>query len=199
VPPGYGTPGGRPPGSGDSNRTAVIAAAVVVALLLLGGVLLVLLRSDHKAKSSANPTDSIARSDSASGFPSSTPGDSTPPTSSDFPTDAAPGGSGSVSEADAKSVVGQYLDDINAQDRNHAATLICPEIVDKWRSSIDQPSGDFTVTITDRTYQGSATNDPGLDVKYLLSVKDRNSAKTGSSTVTFTVVDEGGAKICGEK
>jgi hypothetical protein len=38
-----------------------------------------------------------------------------------------------------------------------------------------------------------------LDLKYSLNVKAVSSGATGVSPVTFTIVDEGGLKICGEK
>jgi hypothetical protein len=105
-----------------------------------------------------------------------------------------------ISESDARAVVSQYLKDVNAQDRTDAATLICPELVDAWRSSIDKASGDFTVSVTNSTFQGSTPTSDGLDLKYSLDVKSTKTSQTGTSPVTFTIVDRSGdLLICGEK
>ena len=98
-------------------------------------------------------------------------------------------------------MVTQYLQDVNTQDRTDAATLICPELVDTWRNSIDKPSGDFTVKVTKSTFLGSTTVSQGLDLKYSLNVQSiKTPSQTGVSPVTFTVVDRSGdLLICGEK
>jgi hypothetical protein len=72
--------------------------------------------------------------------------------------------------------------------------------VDAWRSSIDKASGDFTVSVTNSTFQGSTPTSDGLDLKYSLDVKSTKTSQTGTSPVTFTIVDRSGdLLICGEK
>jgi len=101
---------------------------------------------------------------------------------------------------DARVIVERYLDDINDQDRAHAQTLICPELAGTWRTTIDQPGGDFTVTITGRTFERSTLRSEGIDLVYSLDVRSRTTGRTGVSPVTFTVIDRrGDLLICGER
>jgi hypothetical protein len=197
VPPGYATPyGPQPPGSGG-NRTPIIAGIVVVLLVIAGVLAFVLTRHDKK-KPVAKPTTSVSASaTSTAGFPS-TSGDP----SSAFPSSGTSGSSagGSVDESNARDVVSRYLQDVNDQDRTDAATLICPELVDTWRTQIDKPSGDFTVTVTKSTFQESTATSDGLDLKYSLDVKSTTTSQTGVSPVVFTIVDRSGdLLICGER
>ncbi|MDQ2748643.1 MAG: hypothetical protein M3Y44_03790 [Actinomycetota bacterium] len=191
VPPGYGSPYGPQPPRSGGNRTPIIAGIVVV-LLIAGGVLVYFLtKGDDKKTPVAQHRSTVSTAaQSTAGFPSSTTGPSSAPST---------GSSGDISESGAKAVVDQYLKDVNAQDRTDAATLICPELVDTWRSSIDKASGDFTVTVTKSTYQGSTPNSRGLDLKYSLDVKSVKTSQTGVSPVIFTVVERtGDLLICGE-
>jgi hypothetical protein len=96
-------------------------------------------------------------------------------------------------------VVDQYLDDINQQDRGDAQTLICTPLVTSWREKIDKPGGDFTVTITDKSFETSTPGTGSLNLKYSLSVKDIKTSETATSQVTFKVIQESGLKICGEQ
>ena len=193
VPPGYGTPYGPQPGGTGGSKTPLIAA-IVVLLLIAGGVAaFFLLKSDSKPKPKASPSHSLSASVQSSNtdFPSTLPSDT------GFPSTG--GSSSAITETDARKVVVQYINDINAQDRTDAQTIICSALVDKWKSSIDSAGGDFTVTVTTATFEGSTPSSQGLDLKYSLDVKAISSGATGVSPVTFTIVDEGGLKICGEK
>jgi hypothetical protein len=202
VPPGYGTPYGPQPGGTGGSKTPLIAA-IVVLLLIAGGVAaFFLLKSDSKPKPKASPSHSVSASThSSAGFPSTLPSNtgfpSTLPSDTGFPSTG--GSSSAITETDARKVVVQYINDINAQDRTDAQTIICSALVDKWKSSIDSAGGDFTVTVTTATFEGSTPSSQGLDLKYSLDVKAISSGATGVSPVTFTIVDEGGLKICGEK
>jgi hypothetical protein len=77
--------------------------------------------------------------------------------------------------------------DVNDQDRTDAATLICPELVDTWRNSIAEPSGDVTVSVTTATFRGSTPTGDGLDLKYSVDVKSTTTRQSGTSPVTFTI------------
>ena len=188
-PPGYGTPYGPQPPRPGGSKVPLIAAIVVLLLVAAGVTAFFLLRSDSKPKPKASPSHSVsAGAQSSAGFPSG----------SSFPSDATSATPGSITETDARQVVVRYLDDVNAQDRTDAETLICSSVVETWKASIDKAGGDFTVSVTHATFQGSTASTDGLDVKYSLDVKELTSSKTGTSPVTFTIVDEGGLKICGE-
>ena len=197
MPPGYGTRyGPQPPGPGKNNKVPLIAAIVVVLLVAAGLTTFFLVSGNDDKKHEANPSPTTSASaPSTPSFPSSTAA----PTEPSAPDTQASGPSGDIGESDARLVVDQYLDDINAQNRSDAQTLICTKLVDGWKQKIDQPGGDFTVTITDKSFQDSSPSTEGLDLKYSLSVKSISSGQTGTSDVTFTVVQDSGLKICGEQ
>jgi hypothetical protein len=148
----------------------------VVALVALGVGLFFSLKSDKKSPKVAAHSSSTA---AASGFPSTS--------------------TSTVSESDARTVIVRYLNDVNAQDRADAQTIVCAPLVTTWKSSIDKPGGDFTVSIAKATFEGSTPQSAGLDLAYSLDVKDITSGTTATSKVTFTVVDDNGLKLCGEK
>ncbi len=197
VTPGYGTPyGPQPPGPGSGRNTKLPwIIGIVVAVLVLAGVGTFFLvsghhKSKHEAKTTPTPSPTVS---STSSFPtSSAPTESTPPTEGSS-------SSSDIVESEARLVVDQYLDDINKQDRADAQTLVCTPLVNSWKQKIDQPGGDFTVTITDKVFESSNPGSASLDLKYSLSVKSISSGQTGTSDVTFTVVRESGLKICGEQ
>lgn len=178
VPP-YGPAGGQPPRRGGV-RAPVVATIAVVALVALGVGLFFSLKSDKKSPKVAAHSSSTA---AASGFPSTSTSTST----------------STVSESDARTVIVRYLNDVNAQDRADAQTIVCAPLVTTWKSSIDKPGGDFTVSIAKATFEGSTPQSAGLDLAYSLDVKDITSGTTATSKVTFTVVDDNGLKLCGEK
>jgi hypothetical protein len=195
-PPGYGSPyGPRPPGSGRNNKLPLIIG-IVAAVLVLGGVGTFFFVSGHKSKHEAksSPSPSVS-APSTQSFPSSSP---VPSDTSEASTGSS-GSGGDIVESEARLVVEQYLDDINAQNRSDAQTLICSPLVTTWKKKIDEPNGDFTVTITDKVFEDSTPDTDSLDLKYSLSVKSIKSGETGTSDVTFTVVREDGLKLCGEK
>jgi hypothetical protein len=197
VPPGYPPPYGPQPPPPGGNKAPLIAA-VVVLLLIAGGVTaFFLLRGDGKPKPKPGPSATVS-APASPGFPSS----ASAPSGSSFPSDTAgptDTTGGSIDESDARQIVQQYLDDINSQDRTDAQTLICTALVSSWRQKIDQSGGDFTVKVTDSTFETSTQQTESLDLKYTLSVKAIDSGQTGTSEVTFKVVEESGLKICGEK
>ena len=110
---------------------------------------------------------------------------------------AVPGSA--ITEDVAKAVVTQYVAAINQQDETTAAALICSEALAKWHTAIHASGGDFTVKVTGATFKSSTPASNGIDVAYALDVQSLSSSQTGTSNVTFTVVDENGPKICGEK
>lgn len=213
VPPGYGGPGGsgphgRPPKR--NNRTALISSLVMVAALVAAGlVVFFVTQGDDSDDTEAGGTGHPTAATQATGNPTGAPTPN-PSMSADFPSQSAqpstdstdPTGTSSadgVSENEAVAVVERYIQDINAQDEQDAATLICSAALDRWRKAIHEEGGDFTVTVTDASYEGSSANPSGgLDVRYTLAVQSRTSSETGTANVTFTVIDEGGPKICGE-
>ena len=155
-------------------------------------------KDNKKADAKGSTRASTTSGPSTGGFPSSVTADP----SSAFPSSRSSdtSSSGDINESDARTVVERYLDDVNTQDRTDAATLICPELVDTWRTSIDKASGDFTVTVTSKTYQGATPASRGLDLKYSLNVKSVKTSQTGVSPVVFTVVKRSAdLLICGEK
>lgn len=201
-PPGYG-PATPPPSGGNGRRLALIIGAIVAVLAIAGIAFAVTSgNGDKKTASSPTPSPSPTVSSLPSDFPSSLPSDSLP--SDSLPSDTGfPSGTGTstadVSESEGRDVVEQYLADINKQDEDHAATLICADQVANWRKSIRGKGGDFTVKVTDFTFKdSSASSDGGLDLDYSLDVADLSSDRTGTTDITFTVIDESGAKICGE-
>ncbi len=208
LPPGYGPPGppgygppATPPSGGNGRRIALIVGAVV-AILAIAGVAFALASGGNDGKKTAAttpaPTAAASSSNAPSSFPSSPTEGSTPALPSDFPSGSASATSG-VTETQGRDVVEQYITDINKQDENHAATLICADQVSNWRQSIHGKNGDFTVKVTDYTFvKSQPSSGGGLDLRYTLDVADLKSDRTGTSEITFTVVDENGAKICGE-
>jgi hypothetical protein len=203
-PPGYGGPGGygQPPRRG--NRAAWIASAVVVVLVAAGLAIFFATRGsddDTNANGAGHPSGSASSSQALSNNAGGT-GSGSP----DFPSQSAATNSGTegtsvggLSESSAQAVVERYIRDINAQDEDDATTLICSAALENWKKAIHEKGGDFTVTVTDSSYEGSSPNSKdGLDLRYNLSVQDRTTSKSGSTPVTFTVIDEGGPKICGE-
>jgi len=156
-------------------------------------------KKDHKAQKSATPTASApTNGSSGGGFPSSG-GESS---GSGFPSSggASSGGSGSApSESEARTVAERYLADINKSDKNDARTLICAAAKPSWESSASGPGGDFTVHVDKVAFSKSAegSEPDSIDVTYNLDVS--SGSQHNSSELTFTVVDEDGAKICGEK
>lgn len=120
-------------------------------------------------------------------------------------TDASPTASSAVALADARALVVRYLDDVNTQNRSDAQSLICTSLADSWRSTIDQPNGDFTVRVTKATFTNYHPTTDGIQLDYTLDVTPATAATAGStsdtaeSAVTFTVVhDLTGLRICGE-
>jgi hypothetical protein len=195
APAGYGPP---PPPSGGRNRTALIVS--IVALVIVASLVIVAIAAHgSKSKKTASSTTPTGVS---TNVPTSllTASASAPTTSFPSGPSSLPSSSGSaITETVAKGVVAQYVVAINQQDETTAATLICSEALTKWRTAIHASGGDFTVKVTGATYKGSAPATGGLDVMYALDVQDLSSSQTGTSNVTFTIVDENGPKICGEK
>ena len=140
----------------------------------------------HSAQSTGVPTSLLTGSAPSTGFPS---GPSSLPSSS----------GSAITEDVAKAVVTQYVAAINQQDETTAAALICSEALAKWHTAIHASGGDFTVKVTGATFKSSTPASNGIDVAYALDVQSLSSSQTGTSNVTFTVVDENGPKICGEK
>ena len=101
----------------------------------------------------------------------------------------------------ARQVVVRYLDDINQLDRAAAQLLICPPLVDGWKTSIDQPGGDFTLAIDQATFQRATVRGGGLDLAYALEVTDRTTGALNTNEVTFTVLADaaGNLQLCGER
>jgi hypothetical protein len=211
--PGYGQPGGYPPAgqygvapaygptppSGGRSKTPLIIS--IVAVLLIGGVLAVYLATKN-SKTTTTAIHTTLPTGLPTALPTALPSDTTSFSASSFPTavpTSVPTSTGaSITEGEAKVVVAQYIADINSQDESSAATLICSAALSKWRTAIHASGGDFTVKVTGSTFKGSSPSGQGLDVKYALAVKSLSSSASGTSNVTFTIVDEGGPRICGE-
>jgi hypothetical protein len=181
------------------NRTALVLAAVACAALVV--VLVVLLtRSGGSTPSRTAATTPHVAASSASG--SVFPAIPSPPTDT---TTSGAAGSGSatatatstappVTEDQARTTVVAYIDDVNEQDRVSAGKLICTELYDAWLQNIDASNSDFNFVITNARFTGS---DPiangGRVAHYVLTFNDNST-----NAVNFTLVDEGGPKICGE-
>jgi hypothetical protein len=107
---------------------------------------------------------------------------------------------GAVSIPDARALVVRYLDDINRLDRTSAQQLICTPLVDGWKATIDQPGGDFTISVDQATFQRATAHPGGLDVTYSLAVTDRSTGGQSTNQVTFTVLPDaaGQLQLCGE-
>ena len=104
-----------------------------------------------------------------------------------------------VSLTAARALVVKYLDDVNAQNRTAAKSLICDALVNDWQSTIDQPGGDFTVSVTRATFQTSQATATGVELEYTLEVQSVGTNELSVNTVAFTVVDSAGTlQICGE-
>ncbi|MDP9117432.1 MAG: hypothetical protein M3O28_09350, partial [Actinomycetota bacterium] len=118
-----------------------------------------------------------------------------PPASAQPTGKAQPTGS-AIDPALARQLIVRYLNDVNTRNRADGQTLICAAKVASWRSSIDQSRGDFTVNIVQATFQGATPRSTGIELKYALQITTAGTAANNS--VTFTVIDEHGLKICGE-
>ncbi|PZS28035.1 MAG: hypothetical protein DLM58_17855 [Pseudonocardiales bacterium] len=192
----WSTPPGHPSGPispyppappNPPRRRGPLIAGITALLLIAVVVITYLITKNNKKNPTDGPTTSISAGPSTGDFPTASTGSSS-------------SSSGALTESGAMAVVTRYLDDVNAQDRTDAETLICPELRTTWRDSIDKTSGDFTVTVTNSTFESSTTVSAGLDLKYSLDVKSTTTSQTGVSPVTFTIVERSGELlICGEK
>jgi hypothetical protein len=211
APPPPPPPGSAGPGTGGPNRRRLLIVGAIVAVLLIAGVAVAVALSGGDKKHTAQtptptPTPTTTSPSSTASFPSGFPSDTGVATDTGVPTDStqptgAPSTSGgTISEDEAKATVEKYFQDINAQNESDAATLICAEVVDSWRSAIHGNGGDFTVTVTNFSFVSStAASFGGLDVKYQLDLKSNASSQTGQTPITFTIIDQNGPKICGEQ
>jgi hypothetical protein len=95
-------------------------------------------------------------------------------------------------------VAERYLADINKSDKADARTLVCGAAKSSWETSVSGPGGDFTVKVDNIKFTKSeAGSEPNsIDVTYTLGVTSGSQHR--ASELTFTVIDEGGAKICDE-
>jgi hypothetical protein len=178
-----------------------VIIAIIAVLVVGGGVTGIVLattggKKHSDAHKSPSPTVSLpATGGSSGGFPSSDLPSSGFP-SSGFPSSG--GGSGAPSEADARTVAERYFDDINSHDESDAEGLICEAAKTRWKQAIDAPGGDFTVHVDNAAFarSGDGSQPDSIDVTYNVDVSAGSQHK--SNELTFTVIDEGGAKICGE-
>jgi len=183
-PPAYGAPApppAIPPRASRTARTIVIAGiAAVIVLGALVAVLLVSSGSSDKKVAGHSASTSSSASASSSVAASSRSSSGTAPT-----------------ESAARAVVERYFADINAKNEADAQTLICADQVSGWKQKIHEADGDFTVTIGKFVFVRSA---PGADADTVnLDYSITVTGASDPSTVTFAVVSEHGAKICGEE
>ena len=187
---GYNPPPGAPqypPPGGSGNRTLILVAAAVVVLLVIAVGTAIALNRNDSSTSSANGSPSFPTSSTPFG------GGSTAP-SSGSSTGAAVDG---PTEAQAKAVALRYIADINAQNKADALTLICDEAKDDYQASLDRSDSDFAYTWSDISYAG-VSNDDDETTTVSFDVTVAKNGATKDVTVTFGVVDEGGAKLCSE-
>jgi hypothetical protein len=172
----------------------VVIIAVVAVLVVGGGVAAAIVVSSggksHNSQKSGGPTASAPTQGPSSGdFPTSGGGG---------PSSSGGGGSGAPSNSDSEAVVQRYISDINKQNKDDAETLICSQFRQEWKDSLNTAGNDFEFKITDATVSGVTGGDlpNSTKVTYDLKVVYRGSNK--DATVPFTIIDENGAKICGE-
>lgn len=165
---------------GGALGLALVIATVVVLIVNHGS-------SGGHAASSTSPSPSPSTS-------TSTLADS----SSDNPTWTTASGTATplVSEPAARTVVEEYVGQVNARNKTGAAALICAEDLARWQQNADSPHGDFSFTVTGFQFLGSRPDaaSHGIVVGYRLTFDDG----TGND-VQFTVVEEKGPKLCGIK
>ncbi|HEV7191778.1 MAG TPA: hypothetical protein VGN35_01135 [Jatrophihabitantaceae bacterium] len=162
-----------PPPPRHGNRAALIAVAVIAVVAAVGIGLVLAFNNDTTVKG---------------GLPATSKTTSSPTLTAS-----------AIALADARALIVQYLDDINAHNRADATTLICANRVSDWQATIDKPGGDFTVTITKATFKDYQATSDGLNLDYALDVKSVDTSQSRTSNVTFTVIsDVAGLRICGE-
>jgi hypothetical protein len=222
MPPEYGAPYGQgtPPVGGSGGRTRLIVGLIVVILAVAVGVSAFVLTSNHTgnrpvagASAASRPSGDFGSFGGGAPIPAdsnpvpdatatetATDSDSGGPT--DDPTGAQPTGSTAAADgptvADSQALVGRYVDDLNAQDKVDSLTLICDEEKVAYTKALSESGNDFDYTWSDVTFvKVGSLDDRTTVVTYDATVSTGGNASNGR--IAFAVVDEGGAKLCGEQ
>jgi hypothetical protein len=160
-----------------------VLIAIIAILVIGGGATGIVLATTGKKHHQAGPACSI-------------PASSSPPASGG--TSGAEGGAPPPSESQARAVAECYLADINKKDTGHAETLVCSGAKAAWKKTVNEPNGDFTVHVDKAEFSKSAAGSDrhSTEVTYKLDLS--KGGKHQSTSLTFTVIDENGPKICDE-
>lgn len=178
------------------SRIALVAALVFAAMVVAAVVLLLTLPgSGHKSRAASSPPSSATVSDTSSNPFPAIPLPPTDTSGGSGSSTATPSASASpVTEEDARATVVSYINDVNTKDRVSAGKLICTQLYDAWLQNIDAANSDFNFQIVNARFTGSDGAAGGARIAhYALTFNDGTV-----SNVDFTLIDQGGPKICGE-
>lgn len=196
----YGQPGyGQPQPPKKSNSTAIILAAVAVVVVVIGIVLAITLTGgddDDNPQGGGGGT-------SQTSDPDPTDDDTTQPRTTTRTTSSSPrtsSGSGSVTVADARKLADKYFKAIADGDPDSVFAYLCDAQQGPFEDNLDSPTSDFEFTFTKVEYVSGAVTSRGATARYdIEGYLTKDKATTVDVTLEFTVINEDGPKLCGER